>query len=134
MASASSITDVLILGGGHAGLAAALTLYRAQHTCLIFDSNRPRNSWASPTRSTPGWEAQDPERLREASRKELQQTGLARFVKCTIERLRKREDGLFEVTDTQGQYWVGRKLLIATGKEMAFPDIPGYSESFASGM
>ncbi|KAI0508616.1 hypothetical protein F5B22DRAFT_620496, partial [Xylaria bambusicola] len=54
-ASGSSNADVLIIGGSHAGLSAALTLYRALYTSIIFDTQEPCNDRCTPTRLTPTW-------------------------------------------------------------------------------
>lgn len=51
-------------------LSAALTLYRAMHTCRIFDSNKPRNRYGAATRLTPTWEYQDPDACYNAAREE----------------------------------------------------------------
>lgn len=104
-----SITnDVLIVGGGHAGLSAALTLYRALHTSVIFDTHRPRNWYSSPVRLMPIWEHQDPESFRETSRAELRESGLSRFVDAGIERVGKLDNGLFQIVDINGGLRLGR--------------------------
>ncbi|KAF3058466.1 hypothetical protein GL218_05718 [Daldinia childiae] len=127
-----SVADVLIIGGSHAGLSAALTLARHQIDVLIFDSNAPRNKWKTPTHVLPTWENQSPDELRRVSRKELSKTGLARFVNAQITTIKK--PGLnrtfFEVGDAYGKSWRGRKLLLAMGVEFVFPEIKGYEENF----
>ncbi|KAF2729062.1 FAD/NAD(P)-binding domain-containing protein [Polyplosphaeria fusca] len=132
--SPSPITDVLIIGGSHAGLSAALTLYRALHTCVIFDSNKPRNNYGTATRLTPTWEHQDPESLKNAARKELKAAGYVRFVDAEVQRIEKTDDGLFKATDGSGVEWLGRKVIMATGSKDIFPKIPGYDALYARGI
>ena len=48
--------DVLIIGGGPAGLATALALCRARHTCVVFDSGTYRNSLCQYMHSVPPWD------------------------------------------------------------------------------
>lgn len=134
MAPISPITDVLIVGGSHAGLSAALTLYRALHTSVIFDTNRPRNWYSSPVRLTPTWENQDPEIFREACRAELRESGLSQFVDRGIDRVEKLDNGLFQAIDAKGKLWLGRKLLLATGMEDVFPNLDGYEENYPKRM
>ncbi|CAD6584960.1 MAG: hypothetical protein ASARMPREDX12_001800 [Alectoria sarmentosa] len=134
MALPSSVTDALIIGGSHAGLSAALTLYRALHTTIIFDEYKPRNWYPSPVRLTPTWEHKDPERLREASRAELRESGLCRFVDATIQQAEKLSNGLFQVTDTKGGLWYGRKILLTTGVKDIFPNLDGYEENYPQRM
>lgn len=126
--------DVLILGGGHAGLSGALTLTRHQHDVLIFDDKAPRNRWDTPVHVLPTWEHQYPTKLRESSRRELQSTGLVKFVDERIVKVEKKNDSLFYATSTSGKSWTGRKLLLAIGAEFRYPDIPGYVENFPQRM
>ncbi|ORY14661.1 thioredoxin reductase [Clohesyomyces aquaticus] len=126
MPPTTPIPDVLIIGGSHAGLSAALTLYRALHTSIIFDSHRPRNNYSTPVRLTATWEHEEPEKFKQASRKELEDAGYTTFVDTEITTVRKTDEGLFEVVSREGEKWVGRKLLFAIGSRDIFPQIPGY--------
>jgi hypothetical protein len=74
----SPIKDILIVGGGPAGLAAALTLYRALRTVTIFDASLPRQK--TPVHLTPSWEHETPGKFRESARAELEKTELAEIV------------------------------------------------------
>lgn len=126
--------DALIIGGSHAGLSAALTLYRALHTVVVFDAKNPRNGYATAVRHTSTWEGKLPDEMREASRRELLDTGLVTFVDAEARTMLKTEDGAFEVTDDKGKRWPGRKLLLTTGSTDLFPDLEGYEELYTRGM
>lgn len=126
--------DALIIGGSHAGLSAALTLYRALHTVVVFDAKKPRNRYATAVRHTSTWEGKLPDEMREASRRELLDTGLVTFVDAEARTVLKTEDGAFEVTDDEGRRWPGRKLLLTTGSTDLFPDLEGYEELYTRGM
>ncbi|KAL1856873.1 hypothetical protein Daus18300_010636 [Diaporthe australafricana] len=126
--------DALIIGGSHAGLSAALTLYRALHTVVIFDGKKPRNRYATAVRHTSTWEGKLPEEMREASRRELLGTGLATFVDAEAREVLKTDDGAFEVTDDEGRKWPGRELLLATGSTDLFPGLEGYEELYTRGI
>lgn len=125
-----SPSDVLIIGGSHAGLSAALTLYRALHSCIIFDSGTPRNALSTPTHLTSSWENEDPQKLREKSKAELVESGLVQFVSTTVKSAKKNLDGTFEVIDEKNVTWRGRKLLFASGVLETHPDIEGYTENY----
>ncbi|KAI4603859.1 hypothetical protein KJ359_003681 [Pestalotiopsis sp. 9143b] len=101
------ITDVIIIGGSHAGLSAALTLYRACHTSLIFDAGAPRNAKADHVHMMPGFDKKTLNELREVARDELRATGLVRFVAQKVVTATKTPDGLFEVVDGTGKHWKG---------------------------
>lgn len=134
MPSTSELYDVIIIGGSYSGLAAALTLYRATHTCIIFDSGAQRNIRAGQVRLTSGWEGRDPQTLRTASRTELRKSGLVEFVDRRVDLAKKNLNGVFEVVDSGGSTWTGRKILLAIGAEEIYPDIDGYADNYASSM
>ncbi|KAF2259672.1 thioredoxin reductase glit [Lojkania enalia] len=122
--------DVLIIGGGHAGLSGASTLVRHQHNVIVFDDGKPRNKWDTPIHVVPTFDGQKPSDLRKASRRELQKSGLVKFVDERVVKLEKQHDSLFHATTLNGTRWTGRKVLLAPGVEFSFPDISGYKEHF----
>jgi thioredoxin reductase len=126
-------TDVLIVGGGHAGLSAALTLYRAQHTSVIFDSGKPRNSYPTTVHLTPTWEHSSTNQVRETSRKELIEAGHTTFVDAEVVKVEQTADG-FRIVDDKGTEWLGRKLLLASGMRDKFPDVAGYDKLYTRGI
>jgi thioredoxin reductase len=111
-----------------------LTLYRALHTTIIFDSKKPRHHYATPVRVTPTWEHRTPEEMKEAARKELRDAGFTTFVDSEVVKLSGRDDGLFEAVDATGVNWVGRKVLFATGAKDVSPAVPGYKELYTKAM
>lgn len=129
-----SIFDVLIIGGSHAGLSAALTLYRAMHTCVIFDSKEPRDSYDTPVRLSPTWENEETAKYKASSREELLRTGYCTFVDVRVEKIEKSDSELFQAIDSNGKSWFGRKVLIATGEKDVFPDLEGYDKLYAKRM
>ncbi|KAK8053329.1 hypothetical protein PG996_012630 [Apiospora saccharicola] len=131
MTSPTEITDAIIVGGSHAGLSAALTLYRANYTSLIFDFGTPRNAHADHVHMVPGWADKSPNDLRGKSHDELLKTGLVKIVeRRLVVSAAKLEDGTFEVVDDKGDHWKGRKMVLAYGVEEKHPDIPGYTDNY----
>ena len=100
MALPSTIVGTLIIGGSHAGLFAALTLYRALYNTLIFDDHKPRNWQNSLLHITPTREHQNPEALRESSRVELLDSGLCRFLDASIRLVARLVNKLFQATNS----------------------------------
>jgi thioredoxin reductase len=72
--------------------------------------------------------------MKEASRKELLDSGLTTFVNARVTKTEKTSNRSFGATDDNGAKWLGRKVLLATGTRHISPDIPGYAELFAKGM
>ena len=135
MAVCSQLLDVLIIGGGPGGLAVATGLARQLYTAIVFDNAVYRNERATHMHNYLGWDHTPPSDFRAKAKQDL----LARyqtvqFEKADIVKARKNEKGHFELEDTLGRAWAGRKLVIATGIEDVYPDIPGYQDCWAYGM
>lgn len=120
--------DVLVVGGGPAGLSAALTLGRGMRRVLLVDDERPRNapvaqSWGFLTRDgTP------PDRIRALGRKEVTRYDVeVRDVAAT--EAARTPDG-FEVTLSEGPTVACRALVLATGVQDILPDVPGLREAW----
>ncbi|KAK8931497.1 Thioredoxin reductase gliT [Metarhizium anisopliae] len=132
---ASAASDVLIVGGGPAGLAAALGLCRAQYTATVFDSGVYRNRLARHMHTVPTWDHKSPEEYRKSAREEmLRRYTTVDFVNTTIQSVRKTDNNAFVATDAQGNEWTGKRLLLATGVTDVLPDIPGYDDCWAKGI
>jgi thioredoxin reductase len=121
--------DVIIVGGGPAGLSAALLLGRALRSVVLVDDENPRNR---SSRAVHGFLSRDgvpPAELRRISREQL-----ARYENVTL--LADRvEDGRvrgeeFELVARSGARLRGRKLILATGLVDDLPNIPGARELF----
>jgi len=127
--------DALIIGGGPAGLTAALTLARQRHTAVVFDSGTYRNASANHIHTVITWDHKSPADFRAAARENIAsgyETVIFRDV--GVEALRKADDGCFEATDTDGELWMGKKVILATGVRDVYPDIEGYAECWVTGM
>lgn len=130
----NTITDVLIVGGGYAGLSTASTLYRATHTTIVFDSGVYRDQRAPQIRQLPGWEGKASDEYRAAARAELESTGLSTFVNVSVKSIERTDDGLFEAQTSDGKTWLGRKVVLAMGVQEIYPNIPGYEKCWVTGM
>jgi len=132
----SSLLDVLILGGGPAGLAVATGLARQMHTAVVFDSGVYRNSRVVHMHNVTGWDHENPEKLREKARSDL----MGRYKTIQIERnaevavVARNSNGTFRVADKTGRVWHGRKLVIATGMRDNFPEIDGLENLWGRGV
>ncbi|ROW03908.1 hypothetical protein VPNG_07269 [Cytospora leucostoma] len=62
------LVDVLIIGGGPAGLTAAVTAARNVHTAIVFDSQSYRNERTNHFHMLPTWDGKNPIAFRDAAR------------------------------------------------------------------
>ena len=135
MAAAQALLDALIIGGGPAGLTAALTLARQCHTAVVFHSGHYRNSAANHIHTVLTWDHKDPNDFRAAAKENiLSGYQSIQFHDSAADKIEKTKDGLFLVTDRDGRLWEGRKVILATGVTDIYPDIKGYDDCWVSGM
>jgi thioredoxin reductase len=122
--------DVVIVGGGPAGLSAALSLGRARRRVLVIDSRRPRNMTAPHMHGVLGHDGLSPLRLLERGRSEVAGYGV-RVIQDEV--LGARADGTAVEVDTGGGTLRARRLVVATGLRDELPDIPGMQEQWGRG-
>ncbi|GAA4267847.1 NAD(P)/FAD-dependent oxidoreductase [Frondihabitans peucedani] len=121
------VYDVAVIGGGPAGLSAALNLVRARRRVLLIDSNRPRNS---ATLLSHGFLTRDgisPLELRRLGREEFLGYEGAEH-RMTIVDSVERVEGGFELACSMRNKTsraVARTILAATGLHETLPDIAG---------
>jgi len=119
--------DVVIVGGGAAGLSAALVLSRARRSVAVIDGGEPRNA---PAREMRGFLSRDglpPRELLEIGRREVTAYGGAVIANTVVNVVAVRANEL-EVFLADGTALRARRLLLATGLRDEFPDIIGARE------
>ncbi|PVH92816.1 FAD/NAD(P)-binding domain-containing protein [Periconia macrospinosa] len=125
--------EIMIIGAGPAGLSTASSIVRQDHKVLLFDSGSYRNAESKYMHTLPTWDHQDPLRFREAAMKDFDRYGSVSVEKKHVESLKKCDDGLFEAKAGENT-WRAKKVVLATGVEDVFPEIPGYSDCWVSGI
>ncbi|MEV6952557.1 NAD(P)/FAD-dependent oxidoreductase [Streptomyces sp. NPDC051183] len=116
--------DVVVVGGGAAGLAGALTLARARRSVLVIDSGSPRNAPAAHMHGYLGHDGASPAELLAKGRAEVAGYGgeVRSGVVVAVDRL---PDGEFLVRCADGGAVRARRLLVATGLVDELPAVPG---------
>jgi thioredoxin reductase len=124
--------DVIIIGGGAAGLSAALILARARRRVLVFDAQEPRNRFAPHMHGVLSRDGYSPLDLVADGYREVQAVdGVIENARVT--QTRATPDGFEVVTDT-GIRATARRLIVATGTRDELPNIPGLAEQWGRGV
>jgi thioredoxin reductase (NADPH) len=119
--------DVVVVGGGAAGLSGAVALARSRRSVLVVDGGEPRNAPAQGVHNLLGQEGRPPAELLEAGREELRGYG-GELVAATATGARRGVDGTFTVELDDGRTVRARRLLVATGLQDELPPIAGLAE------
>lgn len=122
--------DVIIAGGGPAGLSAALMLTRARRSVLIIDAGQPRNRFADHMHGVLGHEGLPPANLAARGREEVTSYG-GEFLNATISTVDTGHHGLTITTD-DGTTYTASAFILATGISDALPEIPGLAKRWGS--
>lgn len=118
--------DAIVVGGGAAGLSAALMLGRARRRALVIDSGSPRNRFADHMHGVLGNEGTAPAELVQKGRVEAAEYGIE-FLSGTVAGVEDANDRLaVELAD--GRIELARSLVVATGLTDELPDVPGLAQ------
>jgi thioredoxin reductase len=115
--------DVVVVGGGAAGLSAALVLGRARRTVAVVDAGAPRNAPAERMHGFLSRDGMPPADLLATARDELRAYGVELVDDQVVE-----VTGGLELRLAGGGRQKARRLLLATGAVDELPDIPGARE------
>ncbi|WP_415971524.1 NAD(P)/FAD-dependent oxidoreductase [Rhodococcus sp. 077-4] len=118
--------DAIIVGGGVAGLSAAVALGRSRRSVAIVDAGDPRNAPAAHSHNYLTRDGESPLELVRLGRLEARHYG-ARIIDGVADSAIRTESG-FEVTLADGSVVRGRRLLVTTGLTDVLPDIPGLAD------
>lgn len=121
--------DVVVIGGGAAGLSAALMLGRTRRSVAVVDAGHPRNSPASGVHGFITREGMNPQDLVIAGRADVQSYGGVIITGTVVDAARTDDGHLrFRTTLDDGTVLFSRRLLLTTGLTDVLPDIPGIGE------
>jgi thioredoxin reductase len=122
----TSLLDTVIVGGGPAGLSAALVLGRARRRVLVLDTGRPANAASNGIGGLLAQERTDPAQLRAAGREQLRDFANVEIRECEALDAVAIGDG-FEV-QVDGGRLLTRSLVLAHGLRYDPPPLPGVKE------
>ena len=119
--------DVVVIGGGAAGLNGALQLARSRRSVLVVDAGQPRNRPAAAVHGLLGHDGVPPARLLARGRDEVRGYG-GEVVAGEVTAVGGDLAAGFTVTLGDGRVVLARRLLVTSGLVDNLPDIPGLGE------
>jgi thioredoxin reductase len=124
----AKIEDVLIIGGGPAGLSAALYLGRARKTVRVIDAGSPRHAVAEGVHNLLSREGIPPAELRRIAWGQMAQfPTVSRTSEARVSTL-LWTDGRWRATTETGEVFEARTALLATGMIDIHPEIQGFAQ------
>ena len=122
--------DVVVIGGGAAGLSGALALGRARRSVLVIDAGAPRNAPAAHVHNYLGREGMPPGDLLAAGRAEVASYGgevvTGTVTSAQVVLLPEGDAGAFRVELADGRPVLARRLLVTTAWSTSCPTCPGW--------
>lgn len=134
---ADDVLDVLIVGGGPAGMSAALMLGRARKNVVVVDEETPRHAPAEGVHGFLSREGIPPMELRRVSRAQLTPFASVAFVTDRVDSVEKPDvtlpakERILSIRGRSGQIWRARTLLLTVGVVDIYPEIDGFERFWA---
>jgi thioredoxin reductase len=119
----SELVDTVIVGGGIAGLSAALFIAPAGRSTIVYDAGRPRILAVERIREFVGFDGCTPEEMLSKAREEVLRYG-AKISTGTVNKVEPRPDALFDVSVPDGAI-TARTVVLATGLVDELPPLKG---------
>jgi thioredoxin reductase len=123
--------DVIVIGGGPAGLSAATWLARYRGSVLVLDSREYRNRWADTSHGYFGRDPVNPVELLARARDGLDAYPTADVRHTRAVKAAPDGDGGFQVVTETGRF-DARRLVLATGVRDQFPDVEGFFDHYGA--
>ncbi|MEV8604230.1 NAD(P)/FAD-dependent oxidoreductase [Streptomyces griseoviridis] len=120
--------EVIVVGGGTAGLSAGLVLGRARRRTLVVDAGEPRNAPAAHLHGYLSRDGMAPDEFLAVGREEIARYGVELVRDRAVDA--ERDGPGFAVTLAGGRTVRGRALVVATGLKDELPRVPGLAERF----
>lgn len=116
--------EAVVVGGGAAGLSAALVLGRARRRTLVVDAGEPRNAPAAHLQGYLTRDGMPPAEFLAAGREEIARYGVE-LVRDRAVDVSRQDNGEFRVTLAAGRTVHARRLVLATGLADELPTVAG---------
>ncbi|MGW7291006.1 NAD(P)/FAD-dependent oxidoreductase [Streptomyces xiamenensis] len=130
--------DVVVIGGGAAGLNGALMLARSRRSVVVIDSGTPRNAPAEAMHGFLVLDGMAPRDILERGREQVRHYGglivRGEVASAAPAAPSSTGDPRFTVTLADGRQVTARRLLVATGLRDELPEVPGLARHWGHGV
>lgn len=120
-------TEVVIVGGSFAGLAAAMQLVRAHRKVVVIDAGQPRNRFAAYSHGIFCLDGKSPQDIKTTALSQLQRYPSFTFIEAEVLTIQQGPEKELQI-QTPALSVIAKKLILATGVQDELPDIPGLAE------
>jgi thioredoxin reductase len=128
-----NLYDVIIVGGGPAGLNAAVVLGRCRRNVLLFDHGKQRNRYSHGMHNYLTRDDVVPPDFLRIAREEVKKYGV-KILHKEIRDAKKNNKEIFEIKDSNGKIYYSKKLVLATGLIDILPEIKGATEFYGKSL
>ncbi|KAJ5288110.1 hypothetical protein N7478_003796 [Penicillium angulare] len=128
--------DVIIVGGGPAGLSALSGVSRVRRSALLLDDQHYRNDPTREMHDVIGSDGTPPAAFRALARQQISRYPTARFKNSTVLSINPIPGpySSFNVSDNTGSSYTARKIVLGTGVTDVLPNTPGVQEAWGKGL
>ncbi|MBS4743860.1 pyridine nucleotide-disulfide oxidoreductase [Bacillus safensis] len=121
--------DCAIIGGGPAGLSAALVVGRGRKQVIVFDDELPRNRVTQESHGFITNDGMTPFEIRRAGEADLQKYPNIKIKRSRIVDIQKKEER-FTLLTHEGDTFEAKKIILATGLQDILPEIEGIHDVY----
>ncbi|KAE8401391.1 hypothetical protein BDV37DRAFT_296251 [Aspergillus pseudonomiae] len=131
--------EVIVVGGGPAGLSALSGLSRVRRKTALFDSHEYRNAATRNMHDVIGNDGTVPSEFRGLAREQISRYDTATFIDKRVNTIETVSDeasntSYFRAQDADGKAYTARKVVLGTGLVDILPDVPGLEEAWGKGV
>ncbi|KPN12585.1 pyridine nucleotide-disulfide oxidoreductase [Bacillus australimaris] len=123
------LLDCAIIGGGPAGLSAALVVGRGRKQVIVFDDELPRNRVTQESHGFITNDGMTPFEIRQAGEADLQKYPNIKIKRNRIVDIQKKEES-FTLLTHEGDAFEAKKIILATGLQDILPEIEGIHDVY----
>ncbi|PMC33779.1 NAD(P)/FAD-dependent oxidoreductase [Bacillus sp. UMB0899] len=126
--------DCTVIGGGPAGLNAALVLGRAKRKVVLFDNNQARNKVTQESHGFITRDGVSPSEFRELAHQDISKYPSVRIERVKISEIQQESSNIFTLTTEEGKTYSSRKIMLATGLKEDLPSVKGIKEYYGKSL